>query len=203
MSKSSPLPRTLLHAARAGRHPTAPSRVPKALSRISRPAAVALLLTPPAPLPFESPGRTRVRREQAAHPLRMGGHAGPHFGWLARSRCQVRVRLVRDLGSGKLRMKISSRVARVHLCAVRDRRRSRQGIKRASWGRTRPSSINHHKRSYNGGRGRRGYKDEGRVGIRSDNRPKHHKQPRRREGETWMGHGKGGLYSLKACVSRG
>ena len=40
-------------------------------------------------------------------------------------------------------------------------------------------------------------KDEGRVGVRSDNRPKHHKQPRRPREEAWMGTRRGALYSLK------
>jgi hypothetical protein len=39
--------------------------------------------------------------------------------------------------------------------------------------------------------------DEGRVGVRSDNRPKHHKQPRRSREEAWMGTGMGALYSRK------
>ena len=34
-------------------------------------------------------------------------------------------------------------------------------------------------------------KDEGRVGVRSDNRPKHHKQPRRRGQEPGLGTGRG------------
>ena len=37
-------------------------------------------------------------------------------------------------------------------------------------------------------------KDEGRVGVRSDNRPKHHKQPRRRGQEPGLGTGRG-VYS--------
>ena len=38
-------------------------------------------------------------------------------------------------------------------------------------------------------------KDEGRVGVRSDNRPKHHKQPRRRGQEPGLGTGRGRGYS--------
>ena len=47
------------------------------------------------------------------------------------------------------------------------------------------------------GRGGKGGEDEdeGRVGVRtSDNRPKHHKQPRRPREEAWMGTGRGALY---------
>ena len=43
-------------------------------------------------------------------------------------------------------------------------------------------------------------KDEGRVRVRSDNHLKHHKRPRRRGIETWIGHGKGGIIP-KASMS--
>ena len=37
--------------------------------------------------------------------------------------------------------------------------------------------------------------DEGRVGVRSDNRPKHHKQPRRRGGKPGSGTGSGAIFT--------
>ena len=52
--------------------------------------------------PFDSAVRNRpVRRQQAAHPLRVGGHLGLRLCWL---------RL--DLGSGRLRVKIGCMCAR-------------------------------------------------------------------------------------------
>ena len=89
--------------------------------------------------PFDSAEHTLVRRQQAPHPLRVGGHLGLRLRWL---------RL--ELGSRKLQVKIGSSVARAPRATLRT-----------------------------GGEGGED-KDEGRVGVRSDNRPKHHKRPRRR-----------------------
>eukprot|EP00964_Phaeocystis_antarctica_P144878 scaffold110757_cov63-Phaeocystis_antarctica.AAC.1 len=92
------------------------------------------------PSPCDSAEHTLlVRRQQAPHPLRVGGHLGLRLRWL---------RL--ELGSRKLQVKIGSSVARAPRATLRT-----------------------------GGEGGED-KDEGRVGVRSDNRPKHHKRPRRR-----------------------
>ena len=175
--------------------------VPKSLASdlpSASPLAPPLPTGPPASRPAPRPpsyappfrlsagGKLPVRRQQAVHPLRVGGHLGLRKAFASALAMVARAELLEAAPVAEMA------ALKIGWPAYVQRARhghARCGGASLSLGGAAGAGVD----QLTGGEGGE-EKDEGRVGVRSNNRPKHHKQPRRREGKPGSGTGRGGLY---------